>query len=303
MRSRRRQSWSKGFLHNALVERLQFLTGLEANRFPGRNRDFGARARITADSRLTRADVEDPKAAELYALTLGEGALHRFENRFHGHLRLSLGDSRAVDHFVHDIELDQDVLPVPRRQVQDYRKAHDMIRVLGLSSDPLLRTVEAVSIWDYEAYRKACGSFATGITVVTTRGLDGLPYGFTANSFTSVSWDPPIVSVALHSKANVYPQFAAARRFAINILSVGQELVSAQFARGAVSERFEGIDWEWSGRDLPLISGGLAHFECSTLDTVEVGDHIVMLGQVEHFASRDGYPLVFFRSAYRRLAE
>src|ERR1700722_12792919 len=96
-----------------LLKRLQFLAGLKSDRLAGRNRHFGAGARIAADARLPWAHVENPEAAQLDPLALSERPLHAFKHRFDRHLRLRLGNAGSVDHFINDVEFDQSRLLSP----------------------------------------------------------------------------------------------------------------------------------------------------------------------------------------------
>jgi flavin reductase (DIM6/NTAB) family NADH-FMN oxidoreductase RutF len=154
-----------------------------------------------------------------------------------------------------------------------------------------------------EKFREVMGTFATGITVVTTRGLDGEVYGLTVNSFASVSLDPLLVLVCFDNRLSSLPHFEASGKFGISILSDGQEEVSRIFAKKG-SERpielfFEGP----SG--LPLIRKALATLECETVATFPGGDHQIYLGRViaadVHEAQNASKPLLYFRGKYQHL--
>lgn len=151
-----------------------------------------------------------------------------------------------------------------------------------------------------EAFREACARYATGITVATVIGADGHPQGLTANSFSSVSWNPPLVLVCVDHRAAVHEHFFASDAFAINILAEDQRELSVRFAT-AGAERFEGLDWEKGGTGAPLISGALAHLECRTTHRHVAGDHTIFVGEVVRAASREGRPLVYFYRDYRSL--
>ncbi len=101
---------------NAVSERLQFLAGLEAHGFAGRDTDFLARARIPPDAGLARADVEHPEAAQLNSFSLAKGSLHGFKDGLDGLLRFGPGYTGLVYHGVHNVELDHTSLPLPQRQ-------------------------------------------------------------------------------------------------------------------------------------------------------------------------------------------
>lgn len=127
--------------------------------------------------------------------------------------------------------------------------------------------------------RRAFGRFMTGVTVVTTRDATGAPVGFTANSFTSVSLDPPLLLVCPGRHLSRFETFRTASRFGISILAEGQEAVSNLFASGA-GDRFSHCDWEAGAEGIPLIAGRSAGFVCDTHQVVEAGDHIVLMGRV-----------------------
>ena len=134
---------------------------------------------------------------------------------------------------------------------------------------------------DQRKLRTAFGRFLTGVTVVTTRDADG-PVGFTANSFTSVSLDPPLLLVCPGRHLSKFDSFATARHFGISILSEGQQDISNLFASGK-GDRFAKCTWENAVHDIPLISGRAAGFACAVEQHVSAGDHLVMIGRVLHF--------------------
>jgi len=140
--------------------------------------------------------------------------------------------------------------------------------------------------YDPKALRKAFGSFMTGVTVVTTRDQTGTPYGFTANSFTSVSLDPPMVLVCPGKFLSSYDAFAGCTHFAVNILAEGQEAASNVFARFK-GDRFAQVAHRSDAFGTPLIDGAVAQFSCSTDRVIEAGDHAVLLGRVEAFGHQE----------------
>jgi len=150
---------------------------------------------------------------------------------------------------------------------------------------------------DARALRAAFGTFATGVTVVTTRQPDGTPRGFTANSFTSVSLDPPLVLVCLAKSAHSMDVFSTAPHFAINILSDQQKAVSGLFASRA-PDKFEQADWDEGLALQPIIPDALAQFTCARHEVVDAGDHIILIGRVIGFETRPGQPLGYFRGHY-----
>lgn len=140
------------------------------------------------------------------------------------------------------------------------------------------------------AFRSALGSFATGVTVVTIDGPDG-PMGFTANSFSSLSLDPPLVLWSVALSASRYPHYAAARHYAIHVLAADQSALIDRFHRSGSG--FVGLDHALNAQKVPLLAGALARFECEQHATHEGGDHLIVVGLVQRVVAQDGTPLVF----------
>lgn len=155
---------------------------------------------------------------------------------------------------------------------------------------------------DPRALRDAFGTFMTGVTVVTTFGEDGNPRGFTANSFSSVSLDPPLLLVSIARTSQNYETFSKARGFAVNILSEGQKDVSNTFAR-PVADRFAAVKWHKGPCGAPVLSGVSAWFDCATHQIVEAGDHAILIGRVEGFESMPTAGLGYYRGSYFTPAE
>jgi flavin reductase (DIM6/NTAB) family NADH-FMN oxidoreductase RutF len=143
------------------------------------------------------------------------------------------------------------------------------------------------------ALRAALGQFATGVTIVTTATPEGQRVGLTANSFTSVSLDPPLVLWSLSKRSASLQIFRSAPHFAVNVLSASQQDLCDRFAQRTQTDRFEGVALAHSDHGLPVIDGALACFECSTYAQYEAGDHVVFLGRVERHRARDGDALIF----------
>ncbi len=148
-------------------------------------------------------------------------------------------------------------------------------------------------------FRNALGCFATGVTVVTTRRADGVPVGITANSFSSVSLDPPLVLWCIDKSSDCFDDFQAADRFAINVLAADDMNVSNDMARtgrdGVGDHGFS--DGPVLG--LPVLERALAHFECEVEHRHAGGDHVILVGRVKGMQSRqDGDPLLYFRGKY-----
>lgn len=151
--------------------------------------------------------------------------------------------------------------------------------------------------FDPRDLRKAFGRFATGVTVITAALPGGRRFGVTANSFTSVSLSPPLVSWNYRLAALGLPAFLQARHFAIHVLAEGQMFLAQRFASGMV-DRFEGVPIKTGLGDVPLIEGCNAVFQCSRWSTVEAGDHMIILGEVLRYDHRDAPPLLFHSGGY-----
>ena len=153
---------------------------------------------------------------------------------------------------------------------------------------------------DEQEFRRVVSHFAAGVTVVTTCGVDGLPYGLTATAFTAVSLQPPLVLVCVDKRSESHPHFHASKVFAVNFLGAGHEEISRRFAVSG-GDKFSGCAFRRGGTGAPILDGVLGHVECRTVTTVDAGDHTVFLGQVESASANEGHPLVYFRSHYRSL--
>ncbi|ABX19772.1 flavin reductase [Burkholderia multivorans] len=151
--------------------------------------------------------------------------------------------------------------------------------------------------FDTSGFRRALGAFVTGVTVVTTIQPDGSPRGFTANSFTSVSLDPPLVLVCIAKTASSHPVFSATQRFAVSVLAENQADVSGVFASKA-QDKFARVPWDTRKTGAPVIRDAAASFDCVTHDVVDAGDHIILIGRVVDFAQTSASPLGYCRGAY-----
>jgi flavin reductase (DIM6/NTAB) family NADH-FMN oxidoreductase RutF/pimeloyl-ACP methyl ester carboxylesterase len=154
---------------------------------------------------------------------------------------------------------------------------------------------------DARTLRDAMGCFATGVTIVTAHAAEGKPIGLTANSFTSVSLDPPLLLVCIANNAGSAEALRVAETFAVNVLQIGQQPVSNLFA-GKGEDRFAGTRWEVGEYGAPILPSSLGIFECRRHALHEAGDHFLLVGQVEKASfepRRD--PLLYFRGKYRRL--
>lgn len=152
---------------------------------------------------------------------------------------------------------------------------------------------------DPREFRNAAGQFMTGVTIVTTLDADGAPSGLTANSFASVSLDPPLVQFSLGRTSTNLEAFEAGNGFVIHVLGADQQELSMRFAAKGI-DRFEGADWQPGHNGLPVLSGSLATFECSPWATYEGGDHLIYIGEVQRLTMGDegAAALGYFRGRY-----
>ena len=151
--------------------------------------------------------------------------------------------------------------------------------------------------FDARELRQALGAFVTGVTVITALDKDGRPHGLTANSFSSVSLDPPLILWSQSLTAPSHTVFREAERFVVNILADDQVEVSKQFARGGV-DKFAGRATSPGIGGVPLIRDCAAYLECRRVDSFPGGDHVVFLGQVERIERTGRSPLVFGGGRY-----
>lgn len=154
--------------------------------------------------------------------------------------------------------------------------------------------------FDSRDLRRALGTFATGVTVVTSLDPEGGAVGFTANSFTSVSLDPPLILVCLAKAARSRPAFSQAGRFAVNVLSEGQREVANRFAT-AGADKFAEVSSRAEASGAPVLAGASAWFDCVTHDEVDAGDHVILIGRVLAYAQTARPPLGYCRGTYIKL--
>lgn len=146
--------------------------------------------------------------------------------------------------------------------------------------------------------RDAFGRFASGVTIVTAASDDG-PVGVTANSFSSLSLDPPLVLWSPSVGSRRFPYFERATYFAIHVLSAEQEDLCHGFAKSAFA--FDALDWQENEKSVPLIRNCLARFECETQAIYPGGDHKIVVGRVLNAEMRDGDALAFYAGQFRAL--
>jgi flavin reductase (DIM6/NTAB) family NADH-FMN oxidoreductase RutF len=149
-------------------------------------------------------------------------------------------------------------------------------------------------------FRRACGRFATGVTIATVLDPTGTPHGLTVSSFTSVSLKPPLILICLGHDVSVIGHFRKATYFGINILNETQQLLSERFALKG-HDRFDGLKWHRGLTGVPLLPGCLAQIECAVCRRIEMGDHDIFVGEMAHARVHEGNPLIHFTGAYRKL--
>ena len=145
------------------------------------------------------------------------------------------------------------------------------------------------------ALKRAFGAYPTGVTVVTTFE-GGAPRGFTANSFTSVSIDPPLLLVCHSNRAGSAPAFRSAKGFAVNVLAADQEDVAMRFARPG-DDKFAGLDWR-AGEGGPILPGVAAWLDCAHEATHPGGDHAILVGRVLAHDDAGTDPLAYWRGRF-----
>ena len=151
--------------------------------------------------------------------------------------------------------------------------------------------------FDARTFRHALGSFTTGVTIITTRDADGAPVGITANSFNSVSLDPPMVLWSLARTARSLPAFAQATHWAVHILSAQQEALSDRFARSG-HDKFAGLACDDGHGGVPLLRDCTTRLQCRGAFQYEGGDHLIFVGEVLAFDRSELPPLVFQSGRY-----
>jgi flavin reductase (DIM6/NTAB) family NADH-FMN oxidoreductase RutF len=153
---------------------------------------------------------------------------------------------------------------------------------------------------DDAQFKLAMSHFASGVTIVTTEH-EGRQFGMTVASFASLSLHPPLVLVCIEKAVKSHDAIAAAGRFAVNILDHAQADVSTRFA-SRIDDKFAGVNTRRGQLGLPMLDGALTALECTVQSQLPGGDHTIFIGEVQHISTKEGTPLVYYRSGYHRLA-
>ena len=148
-------------------------------------------------------------------------------------------------------------------------------------------------------FRAALGMFATGVTIVTARTFDGALVGLTANSFNSVSLNPPLVLWSLGMFSQGLSIFQDASHFAVNVLGASQQALANRFAKSS-DDKFAGVEWTPGLGNAPLLADSVANFQCRAASRYYGGDHVIFLGAVEAYSYNRREPLLFARGGYGR---
>lgn len=158
----------------------------------------------------------------------------------------------------------------------------------------------AVSV---DGFRSALALWASGVCVVTAND-EGLLYGLTVSSFSSVSLDPPLILVCLSNANRLAQMVESTGAFAVSLLATDQAAASTYFARAGrlPTPDFTEIAGEWTPSGLPVIAGALAWLTCDLHARMAIGDHTVVIGRVTETFARDGHPLVYWSRGYRQIA-
>lgn len=154
--------------------------------------------------------------------------------------------------------------------------------------------------FDSDRFREVLGHFATGVTVVTAME-EGQPVGFTCQSFTSLSLEPPLVALAPAKSSTSWPRIREAGVFCVNILADDQEDLCRTFAVSG-GDKFAEVPWAPGWNGAPRLHGALAYVECRLLLAHDAGDHELVFGSVQHVEAGAGAPLVFYQGRFVRLA-
>ncbi len=150
-------------------------------------------------------------------------------------------------------------------------------------------------------FRAANSVFPSGVTVLTSLRADGVPYGMTASSFTSVSLHPPLVLVCVDKRAAMAEILGVGAHYSINVLRDDQQNLAERFATKAESDRFTGVGYERSEAGIPKLEGAIAVFSCRVDRLIDAGDHVIVLSLVHAVEMRPGRPLVWCDRGYHCL--
>ena len=147
---------------------------------------------------------------------------------------------------------------------------------------------------DEHLFKAALGNYPTGVAIVTTVDSEGHPVGLTINSFTSLSMDPLLVLWSIDYKSSSIHTFKETGKFVVHLLAEDQHELVRIFSKKDL-DRFSEINWSFSANQLPIIEGAFAVFECETVQTIEAGDHTILIGSVQNMNVKEKSPLLYHR--------
>lgn len=149
-----------------------------------------------------------------------------------------------------------------------------------------------------QLFRDIMGNYPTGVTIVTTTTDDGTPVGLTVNSFASVSLEPQLILWSIDHKVSSLKEFTRGGKFAVHVLAGEQQEVCGTFA-SRVEDRFATCEWKMSDNGLPIIEGTFGLFECETFQTIDAGDHTIIIGKVIDLQiDKDKEPMMYHRRVF-----
>ena len=166
-----------------------------------------------------------------------------------------------------------------------------------------MRPTATMTTFSTDEFRKACGVWASGVSIVTTRDAEGRPYGLTMNAVTSLSLDPPLFIICVDNNSETLEPIKRSGVFAINILAQPQQALSNAFAKKN-PDKFASVSFEWGNSGAPLLTGRLLGIECTVRAAYPEGDHHIFVGAVTDLtpsSDPDAAPLLYYRGRYAEL--
>lgn len=161
--------------------------------------------------------------------------------------------------------------------------------------------MKKLNIMDFANYKEVLGQFCTGITVITSVH-DQEPVGFTCQSFSALAMKPPMILLCPQKSSTSWPRIRKAGTFVVNVLAADQRWISDSFARSG-TDKFAGVEYSVTSRDLPVIDRSLAWIECDIAEEIDAGDHTIVVGSIQEFGrGKAGDPLLFHRGSYLDLS-
>ncbi len=151
-----------------------------------------------------------------------------------------------------------------------------------------------------DEFRAALARFPSGVTVVTTKDVNGRLHGITVSAFASVSLEPPLILVCIEKTTGSHDTFLESEFFVVNILAEAQEDLSNRFA-APLPDKFDDVDYHFGIGEIPVLEDALVTLECRLAYAHEGGDHTIFVGLIEKSSVKDETPLVYWHGNYRKL--